>query len=79
MPPSPPLCLYGHGMHDHVLRSCEVGDRAALAEDDERCGFGPLFDASYAEYMDLHHHYESDPCCPGCGFHGMPHRDCFMR
>lgn len=43
--------LFGHGMHDFVLRELEVGERAALAEDDEACGFGPLLDASYAEYL----------------------------
>jgi hypothetical protein len=38
-------------MHDFILRECELGSRAALAEDDEWCGFGPLFDLQYAEYI----------------------------
>jgi len=43
----PHVGLYGHGMHDFILRECEVGTRVACAEDDEACGFGPLFDARY--------------------------------
>lgn len=39
--------LYGHGMHEFILRECEVGTRVAYAEDDETCGFGPLFDLRY--------------------------------
>lgn len=30
-----PFGLYGHGMHDFVLRELEIGTRAALAEDAE--------------------------------------------
>jgi len=36
--------LYGHSMHDFIVRECEVGTRVAMAEDDESTGFGPLFD-----------------------------------
>jgi len=42
--------LYSQGMHDFILRECEVGTRVALAEDDEACGFGPLFDLSVTMY-----------------------------
>lgn len=42
--------LYGKGMHDFVLRECEVGYRVAAAEDDEACGFGPLLDYSFNLY-----------------------------
>lgn len=41
------LALYGPGMHDHVLRALEVGDRVAAAEDDEQAGWGPLWQARY--------------------------------
>ena len=43
--------VYGPGMHDIVMRELEVGLRVALAEDDEACGFGPLFDASADAYF----------------------------
>lgn len=46
-----PFGLYGNGMHDFVMRELEVGWRVAAAEDDEACGFGPLFDLSYEEYL----------------------------
>ncbi len=42
--------LHHNGMHDFVLRELEVGARTALAEDDEACGFGPLFDARYLRW-----------------------------
>lgn len=42
--------LYGQGMHDFVLRELELGTRAALCEDDEACGFGPLFDVQVARW-----------------------------
>lgn len=42
--------LYSHGMHDFVLRELEVGTRVAVAEDDEACGFGPLFDVQVARW-----------------------------
>jgi hypothetical protein len=42
--------LYGHGMHDFIVRECEVGTRVALAEDDEACGFGPLFDLQVSRW-----------------------------
>lgn len=45
------LSLYGHGMHDFVMREVEVCLRVANAEDDEACGMGPLLDAHFAEYM----------------------------
>jgi hypothetical protein len=38
------VAYYGSGMHDFILRELEVGTRVAMAEDDEACGFGPLFD-----------------------------------
>ena len=47
----PGVGLYSSGMHDFVLREQEVGTRVAMAEDDEACGFGPLFDAQYMEYL----------------------------
>ena len=34
--------LYGHGMHDLVLREVEIGIRAALYEDMEADGFSAL-------------------------------------
>ncbi len=34
------IALYGHGMHDFILRECEVGTRVAMAEDSEWC-LGP--------------------------------------
>lgn len=43
--------LYSKGMHEFVVRECEVGFRVAVAEDGERTGFGPLFDLSYALYV----------------------------
>ena len=45
------LALQHNGMHDFVLREAEVGYRAACAEDSEACGFGPLLDAMYLEYV----------------------------
>jgi hypothetical protein len=36
--------LYGKGMHDFIMRECEVGFRVAAEEDSEACGFGPLID-----------------------------------
>ena len=47
----PGVGMYGQGMHDFVLREAEVGTRVAMAEDDEACGFGPMFDASFVEYL----------------------------
>jgi hypothetical protein len=44
--------LYGNGMHDFILRECEVGFRVAAVEDDEACGFGPVFDLQYQEYVE---------------------------
>ena len=43
--------LYSTGMHDFVLRECEVGYRVAVAEDSEECGYGPLLDAMFVEDM----------------------------
>jgi hypothetical protein len=43
--------LYSHGMHDFILRECEVGTRVAMAEDDELNGMGPLLDLQYREYI----------------------------
>lgn len=50
------LRVYGHGMHDFILREVEVGTRVALAEDDELCGLGPLFDLQYDEWL------KTQPC-----------------
>lgn len=46
--------LHGSAMHDHVLRALEVGERAARAEDDEACGFGPLLDTQLVERVRAH-------------------------
>jgi hypothetical protein len=43
-----PFGLYGSGMAGYVLRELEIGARAAMCEDDEACGFGPLADVIYA-------------------------------
>lgn len=43
--------LYGAGMHEFVLRELEVGTLVALAEDDEACGFGPLWDLRFEQQM----------------------------
>lgn len=46
--------LYGHGMHDFILRECEIGLRAAMCEDSEACGFDAIFDLLYEEYCRTH-------------------------
>lgn len=46
--------LYGNGMHDFILRECEIGFRVAAAEESEMCGFGPLFDLQMLGYMKEH-------------------------
>jgi hypothetical protein len=43
--------LYSSAMHDFVMRELEVGFRVAAAEDSEACGFGPLLDLQYMEYI----------------------------
>jgi hypothetical protein len=48
------IALYGPGMHDFIMREMEVGTRVAMAEDLEACGFGVLFDLSYAEWCAEH-------------------------
>lgn len=42
--------LYSRDMHDFVMRALEVGELVAAAEDDEACGFGPLFDVQVARH-----------------------------
>lgn len=44
--------LYSHGMHDLLMRELEVGWLVAIAEDNEACGFGPLFDVQAREYFE---------------------------
>lgn len=44
--------LFGSAMHDFILEDLELGERVALAQDDEDCGFGALFDLSYGEYVE---------------------------
>lgn len=46
--------MYGNGMHDFLLDELELGERAAMALDDEAIGFGPLFDVSYELYLAVH-------------------------
>ena len=36
--------LYGSGMHDFILMELELGNRVAMAQDDEDCGYGILLD-----------------------------------
>lgn len=43
--------LYSNGMHEFVLRELEIGWRAAMVEDSERCGWSALDDLVYAEYV----------------------------
>ena len=43
--------LYGKGMHDFILRELEIGYRAAVVEDSERCGWSALDDLSFELYM----------------------------
>jgi hypothetical protein len=45
-------------MHDFIIREIEIGTRAAICEDSEACGYGALFDLSYAEYV-----RQSEPVC----------------
>jgi hypothetical protein len=52
------IALYGHGMHEFVLRELEIGTRAARYEDSERCGWSALDDLHYAEWVRLHQHPE---------------------
>ena len=47
------IALYGHGMHDFVLRELEIGKRATAAEDNEHCGWSALDDLDYAAYCAL--------------------------
>lgn len=39
----------GHtnGVHGFLMCELELGERVAMALDDEACGFGPLFDVIY--------------------------------
>lgn len=50
--------LYSNAMHDFVLRELEIGKRAATAEDNGACGFGPVFDLQYAEWVRTHIEFE---------------------
>lgn len=34
--------LFSSGMHDFILRDLELGERVAMAQDAEDCGFGPF-------------------------------------
>lgn len=43
--------LYGKGMHDFVMRELEIGTRAAMVEDSERCGWSALDDLAFVRYM----------------------------
>lgn len=43
--------LYGKGMHDFILRELEIGTRAAMVEDSERCGWSALDDLIFRAYM----------------------------
>jgi hypothetical protein len=43
--------LYSTGAHEFIIREAEMGTRVAHAEDDEQCGFGPLFDVLYQQYI----------------------------
>jgi hypothetical protein len=43
--------LFGSGMHDFILMDLELGERVAMWQDDEDCGFGALFDLQYAKAM----------------------------
>lgn len=43
--------VFGNGMHDFILRDMELGERVAMAQDDEDCGYGALFDLSYEQYL----------------------------
>jgi len=45
------LSLYGASAHNFVVREFEIGHRAALAEDEEHAGFGPLLDLAYHLFM----------------------------
>jgi hypothetical protein len=43
--------VYGHRMHDFILRELEIGTRAAMFEDSESCGWSALDDLDYERYM----------------------------
>lgn len=53
--------LFGHGMHDFVLRELEIGTRAAACEDSERCGWSALDDLDYAAYVAEHEPHGAHP------------------
>lgn len=44
--------LYGSGMHDHVLVAAELGERVALAQDSEDCGWSALNQLSYEQWVE---------------------------
>jgi hypothetical protein len=46
---------WGHEMHDYLIRCLEVGERAAMGEDDEQCGYGALFDLHCGQYLEGHY------------------------
>lgn len=60
-----PHGLYGNGMHDFIVREFEIGQRAALNEDSERVGTGPLLDLDYVAWELCDH--DCEPCieCTG--------------
>lgn len=43
--------VFGSGMHDFIMVDLELGERVAMCQDDEDCGFGALFDLSYEMYL----------------------------
>ena len=45
--------LYGHGMHDFILREIEIGKRAAACEDSEwNAGWSAIDDLLYSRWME---------------------------
>lgn len=55
-----PMGLYGSGMHDFVLREAEIGWRAAVNEDSESTGAGPMLDLEFLAWELCEH--DCDPC-----------------
>lgn len=43
--------LYNNSMDQFTRDELELGTRVAMALDNEACGFGPLFDLQYDEYV----------------------------
>lgn len=42
-----PFGLYSHGIHDFIIRECEIGFRAARYEEDELDGWSAITDLQY--------------------------------